>query len=204
MTEWVVHIVDDDEAIRDSFRFMLEANGFGVRVYESGEAFLSHADAIAPGWIVTDVRMGGINGLELLKTIKARGLAAMPVIVMTGHGDIPLAVEAMRAGAVDFLEKPFSEERLLEALRLARASAAENAVRADERAEAVRRCATLSGRERDVLEGLLAGRPNKTIAFDLGISARTVEIYRANLMTKMQAGSLSELIRIALLARATD
>lgn len=204
MTEWVVHIVDDDEAIRDSFRFMLEANGFGVRVYESGEAFLACETSMAPGWIVTDVRMGGISGLELLKTIKARGLSAMPVIVMTGHGDIPLAVEAMRAGAVDFLEKPFSEERLLEALRLARTSAEAETVRADARAEAARRCAMLSGRERDVLEGLLAGRPNKTIAFDLGISARTVEIYRANLMTKMQAGSLSELIRIALLARATD
>lgn len=202
MTEWVVHIVDDDEAIRDSFRFMLESNGFSVQAYESGEAFIACLTTVAPGWIVTDVRMGGMNGLELLKTIKARGMSAMPVIIMTGHGDIPLAVEAMRAGAVDFLEKPFSEERLLEALQLARASAATTSARSEAHREAARRHATLSGRERDVLEGLLAGRANKTIAFDLGISARTVEIYRANLMTKMHAGSLSELIRIALLARS--
>jgi len=202
MTDWAVHVVDDDEAIRDSFRFMLEANGLKVETYDSAEAFLDRAASVAPGWIVTDMRMGGLSGLDLLKAVKGRGLSGMPVIVMTGHGDVPLAVEAMRAGAVDFLEKPFSEERLLEALRLARAGVTEDAARAGERQEAARRYAILSGRERDVLDGLLAGHPNKTIAFDLGISARTVEIYRANLMTKMQAGSLSELIRLALLARA--
>lgn len=201
MSDWVVHIVDDDEAIRDSLRFMLESNGFRIETYKSAEVFLSHLTSLAPGWIVTDVRMGGMSGLDLLKTIKERRLSTMPAIVMTGHGDIPLAVEAMRSGAVDFLEKPFSEQRLLESLSTARASVSERASKSAESLEAARRYAVLSGRERDVLEGLLAGHPNKTIAFNLGISARTVEIYRANLMTKMKAGSLSELVRLALLVR---
>lgn len=201
MSDWVVHIVDDDEAIRDSLRFMLESNGFQIETYKSAEVFLSHLTSLAPGWIVTDVRMGGMSGVDLLKTIKERRLSMMPAIVMTGHGDIPLAVEAMRSGAVDFLEKPFSEQRLLESLSTARASVSERASKSAESLEAARRYAVLSGRERDVLEGLLAGHPNKTIAFNLGISARTVEIYRANLMTKMKAGSLSELVRLALLVR---
>lgn len=202
VADWVVHVIDDDEAIRDSLRFMLESSDHEVVLYESAEDFLDGVSDLAPGWIVTDVRMPGLSGLELLAELKARGLGALPVIVITGHGDVPMAVEAMRAGAVDFIEKPFEEERLLAALDTARAAMAGNDAAHAERLEIARRLQTLSGRERDVLEGLIAGRANKVIAHDLGISARTVEIYRANLMTKMKASSLSELVRMALAVRS--
>lgn len=200
--DWVVHVIDDDDAIRDSLTFMLQASGHRVRAYESAEKFLEQADTFEHGWIVTDVRMPGMSGLDLLRTLRMRGLAALPVIVMTGHGDIPLAVEAMKAGAVEFIEKPFEEDRLLAALDSSRELLARGDQRSAEKLEIARRIATLSGREKDVLEGLVAGHANKAIAFDLGISARTVEIYRANLMTKMKAGSLSELVRLVLVSRA--
>jgi two-component system response regulator FixJ len=200
--DWVVHIIDDDDAIRDSLTFMLEASGHRVRAYDSAESFLDQAGSFEHGWIVTDVRMPGMSGLDLLRTLAARDLPTLPVIVMTGHGDIPLAVEAMKAGAVEFIEKPFEEARLLAALEASRDSLALGDQRAAERLEVARRIATLSGREKDVLEGLVAGQANKTIAYDLGISARTVEIYRANLMTKMKAGSLSELVRLVLVSRS--
>jgi len=200
--DWTVHIVDDDAAIRDSLTFMLESSGHRVRAHPSAEHFLDQADALEHGWIVTDVRMPGKSGLELLRTLKARGMTALPVIVMTGHGDVPLAVEAMKAGAVDFLEKPFDESRLLAALQWSRESLALGDERAAEKLETARRIATLSGREMDVLEGLVAGHANKAIAFDLGISARTVEIYRANVMTKMKAASLSELVRMVIVSRS--
>jgi len=200
--DWIVHIIDDDDAIRDSLTFMLESSGHHVRAYPSAEQFLDQSDVLANGWIVTDVRMPGTSGLDLLRTLKARGLTALPVIVMTGHGDVPLAVEAMKAGAVDFIEKPFDESRLLAALKSSRDSLALGDERAAEKLETARRIATLSGREMDVLEGLVAGRANKAIAFDLGISARTVEIYRANVMTKMKAASLSELVRMVIVSRS--
>lgn len=199
--DWVVHVIDDDDAIRDSLTFLLEASGYRVRAYDSAERFLDQAGAFEHGWIVTDVRMPGMSGLDLLRTLRTRGPAALPVIVMTGHGDIPLAVEAMKAGAVEFIEKPFEEARLLAALEASRETLALGDQRAAEKLDVARRIATLSGREKDVLEGLVAGHANKAIAFDLGISARTVEIYRANLMTKMKAGSLSELVRLVLVSR---
>jgi two-component system, LuxR family, response regulator FixJ len=199
--DWTVHVIDDDDAIRDSLTFMLESGGHAVRAYPSAERFLEEVAGITQGWIVTDVRMPGMSGLDLLRTLRARGLTALPVIVMTGHGDIPLAVEAMKAGAAEFIEKPFEEERLLAALKASRESLELGDQHAAEKLEIARRIATLSGREKDVLEGLVAGRANKAIAFDLGISARTVEIYRANLMTKMKVRSLSELVRLVLLSR---
>ncbi|MDZ4778159.1 MAG: response regulator FixJ [Alphaproteobacteria bacterium] len=198
--DWIVHIVDDDDAIRDSLAFMLESSGHRVRAYPSADHFLEQTDAPEHGWIVTDVRMPGKSGLDLLRTLRARGLT-LPVILMTGHGDVPLAVEAMKAGAIDFLEKPFDAGRLLAALKTSRESLTLGDERAAEKVETARRIATLSGREMDVLEGLFAGHANKAIAFDLGISARTVEIYRANVMTKMKASSLSELVRMVVVSR---
>ena len=197
--EAAVHVIDDDEAVRDSLDFMLDAAGLRVRTWESAVRFLETADQAERGCIVTDVRMPDMTGLELVEKLKERGIAD-PVIVITGHGDVPLAVEAMKEGAVDFLEKPFEDEALLAAVRAAFCRKGSDDGRDAERRELARRIEALSGRERQVLEGLVAGNPNKIIAFDLGISPRTVEIYRANLMTKMQAASLSDLVRMALVS----
>ena len=194
-----VCIIDDDDAMRDSLVFLLDTAGIAARAYDSAAAFLGEAPADQPACIVTDVRMPGITGTELLRRLKESG-SRTPVIVMTGHGDIALAVEAMKLGAVDFIEKPFADEVLLGAVRSAIERRTSNAEVEAERAAVAARLATLSARERQVLDGLISGNPNKTIAFDLGISPRTVEVYRANLMTKMQAGSLSDLVRMALLA----
>jgi two-component system response regulator FixJ len=194
-----VCIIDDDDAMRDSLVFLLDTAGIAARAYDSAAAFLGEAPADQPACIVTDVRMPGITGTELLRRLKESG-SRTPVIVMTGHGDVALAVEAMKLGAVDFIEKPFADEVLLGAVRSAIERRTSNAEVEAERAAVAARLATLSARERQVLDGLISGNPNKTIAFDLGISPRTVEVYRANLMTKMQAGSLSDLVRMALLA----
>ena len=197
--EWVVHVVDDDLAVRQSLSFLLASDGLPVRLYESATAFLDSVKEAAGGCIVTDVRMPGIDGVEFLRHLKARGFA-LPVIVMTGHADVPLAGEAMKDGAVDFLEKPFDDDLLLGAVRAA-LDRQERSARQDAQAVEVQaRVQSLSERERQVLDGLVAGKANKVIAYDLGISPRTVEIYRANVMSKMQAGSLSELVRMALLA----
>jgi two-component system response regulator FixJ len=194
-----VHVVDDDEAARESFAFLLESAGMPTRTYASAELFLAALPNVKSGCVVTDVRMPGMSGLDLLgHLIQAR--SALPVIIITGHGDVPLAVEAMKLGAVDFIEKPFNDELILASIRAALARAQDGEHRDRERADAAERIAKLSGRENDVLEGLVAGKPNKVIAFDLGISPRTVEVYRANVMTKMQASSLSELVRLTLLA----
>jgi two-component system response regulator FixJ len=195
----VVHVIDDDEAVRQSLAFLLRANAIEVQTYESGTVFLEVAPHLKSGCIITDVRMPEISGIELLRRLKELKIF-LPVIVITGHGDVPLAVEAMKFGAADFLEKPFDDEILLAAVRAALNRQDSDGKRQAERAAIDDRLAALSNRERDVLEGLVAGRANKQIAFDLGISPRTVEIYRANLMTKMQAGSLSELVRMALIA----
>ena len=195
-TEGRVYIVDDDEAVRSSLAFMLSTSGHDVRTYAAAEDFLAIADTLEAGCVVTDIRMPGLSGMDLLRRLKSMGLDALRVIVMTGHADVPLAVEAMKAGAVDFLEKPFDEQRLLGALE----ACARMSVAGADRADALHRLAALSGREREVLDGLVAGRANKVIAHDLGISPRTVEVYRANVMTKMRAGSLSELVRLAMLA----
>jgi two-component system response regulator FixJ len=194
-----VHVIDDDEASRQSLAFLLQTADIAVQTYVSATAFLEQIAGAAGGCIITDVRMPGLSGIDLLRRLKELKIEA-PVIVITGHGDVPLAVEAMKSGAADFLEKPFDDEALLASVRAALRQRDADEKRNAERAEIERRLAGLSQRERDVLSGLIAGRANKQIAYDLGISPRTVEIYRANLMNKMQAGSLSELVRMALVA----
>ncbi len=197
---FVVHIVDDDEAVRQSLAFLLSAAGIPVRLYESATTFLAALPGVQGGCLITDVRMPGMTGLHLLRELSSKSVP-LPAIVITGHGDIRLAVEAMKAGAVDFIEKPFEEEAILRAVRLAeRRGEMEGRQSEDDSAHSAR-LASLSERERQVFEGLVAGHSNKIIAYNLGISPRTVEVYRANLMTKMQAKGLSELIRMALLAR---
>jgi two-component system response regulator FixJ len=193
----VVHIVDDDMAVRDGLAFLLGVAGLDTRIYESGAALLEQATALAPGCIITDVRMPGMTGLELIARLAARG-APHPIIVLTGHADVPLAVEAMKAGVVDFLEKPVEDEALLEAVRRALARGGAAAGEQAERAELAARRAELTARERDVFNAIVAGDSNKAAALRLGISPRTVEIYRANVMAKMHAKSLSDLVRMAL------
>lgn len=194
----IVHVIDDDAEVRQSLAFLLSAVGLGVRVHESADAFLKALPEIQEGCIVTDVRMPGIDGIELQRRLAASGVK-LPVIVMTGHGDIALAVQAMKAGAIDFLEKPFDDETLIAAIEAALARRAGDRERNARVLEVRDRLKLLSARERQVMDGLVAGKPNKIIAHELGISARTVEIYRANVMTKMQADSLAELVRMALL-----
>jgi len=194
----IVHVIDDDEALRESLAFLLRTADIEAKSYASAAAFLDALPLKGLTCIITDVRMPGLSGIDLLRRVKELGIE-VPVIVITGHGDVPLAVEAMRFGAVDFLEKPFDDEILLQSVRAALRQQAGAAKRQSERAEIEGRLAALSPRERDVLGGLVAGRANKQIAFELGISPRTVEIYRANLMDKMQAGSLSALVRMALI-----
>jgi two-component system response regulator FixJ len=195
----VVHVIDDDEAMRESLAFLLGAVGMEVRTYESALGFLDVAPNAEAGCVITDVRMPGLSGVDLLRRLRELKLG-IPVIVITGHGDVPLAVEAMKIGALDFLEKPFDDEVLLASVRSALNQLNQDQKRQAERNEIERRLAALSNRERDVLEGLVSGHANKQIAYDLGISPRTIEIYRANLMTKMQAASLSDLVRMALTA----
>jgi two-component system response regulator FixJ len=199
----VVHIVDDDEAVRKSLAFLLSSAGVAVRVYESATAFLASFPDIQQGCLITDVRMPDISGIELLRRLSAMPVS-MPAIVITGHGDIALAVEAMKAGAVDFIEKPFNDEAILRAVQAACDKLDRAVGSAEYKREIDARAATLSTRERQVLDGLVAGQPNKIIAHELGISPRTVEVYRANLMTKMQANSLSDLVRMALVLQAPD
>jgi two-component system response regulator FixJ len=194
----IVHIVDDDEAVRQSLAFLLGSAGLAVRLYDSATAFLAGLASVKGGCLITDMRMPDMTGLELLHALKAKG-CGLPAIVITGHGDVPLAVEAMKAGAVDFIEKPFDEEAILHAVQAALECGREG--EGGDAPAIAARLASLSERERQVLEGLIAGHPNKTIAYDLGISPRTVEVYRANLMTKMEARSLSELIRMAIVAK---
>ena len=197
MTDGVVHVIDDDEAVRESLTFLLKTTGLSVRTYESATAFLHDDPKAKSGCVVTDVRMPDISGLDLLHRLKELHVS-LPVIVITGHGDVPLAVEAMKAGAADFIEKPFDDEAILSAIRNALAASQSDGRKSAERAEIEERLNSLSQRERQVLEGLVAGQPNKIIAHNLSISPRTVEIYRANVMTKMNAASLSELVRMAL------
>jgi two-component system response regulator FixJ len=199
----VVHVIDDDEAVRQSTAFLLRTANIQVRTYETATDFLEALSQVKPGCIVTDVRMPGLSGIKLLQRLRAMKFL-MPVIVITGHGDVPLAVEAMKAGAMDFIEKPFSDDVLLGAVRAALSVHATDSERQALNAEVNSRIASLSNREREVLEGLVAGHPNKIIAYDLGISPRTVEIYRANVMEKMQAGSLSDLVRMALVGGLLD
>jgi two-component system response regulator FixJ len=197
--EPIIYVIDDDDAVRQSLEFLLKTAGLTARGFESAKAFLEILPQIRSGCIITDVRMPDVTGIDLLRRIKELKLD-LPVIVITGHGDIALAVEAMKIGAVDFLEKPFDDDLLLAAVRAALNREADAAKRKAEHGDIHDRLAALSNRERQVLEGLVAGKANKTIAFDLSISPRTVEIYRANVMTKMAANSLSDLVRMAMVA----
>ena len=199
----IVHVIDDDEAVREVLSFQLGSAGIDVRTYDSAAGFLKAALPVQTGCIITDVRMPDLSGIDLLRRLRELKVTA-PVIVITAHGDIPLAVEAMRMGAVDFLEKPFEDEVLLASVRSALDREDRDRKRQAERNEIQRRLSELSNRERDVLRGLVAGRANKQIAYDLGISARTIENYRANLMIKMHAASLSDLVRMALIAGMLD
>ena len=199
MASDVVHVVDDDVDVRKSLGFLLATADFAVRLYESATAFLATEPKEVEGCIVTDVRMPGIDGIEFLRQLKSRGLS-VPVIVMTGHADVALAVQAMKEGAADFIEKPFDDQILLDSLRSALNHRSHPIAAHPQSTEIRKNLATLSERERQVLDGLVSGLPNKTIAYDLGISPRTVEIHRANVMSKMGAGSLSHLVRMALIA----
>jgi two-component system response regulator FixJ len=194
-----VYVIDDDPAMRDSLNFLLGSAGFEVALFDSAIAFLEVLPTLAFGCVISDVRMPSVDGLDLLRRLKT-DFKKLPVVIMTGHGDVSLAVEAMKLGAVDFLEKPFEDDRLVgmisASLRQDEDSAKIEAVTID----LVARIASLSPRERQVLDGLIAGRPNKLIARDFDISPRTIEVYRANVMTKMQAGSVSELVRLAIRA----
>ena len=194
----LVHLVDDDEAIRRSASLMLRTSGFQVKTYVSGVEFLEHAGRAA-GCVLLDVRMPGMDGLEVQQALRDRGIF-LPVIVMTGHGDIGVAVEAMKAGAVDFIEKPFEKGVLVKALEAGFDRIDKAGKRSARSEEAKARLRVLTARELDVLAGLVRGHPNKTIAYDLGISPRTVEIHRANLMTKLEVASLSDALRLAFAA----
>jgi two-component system response regulator FixJ len=195
----LVHVVDDEESIRRSLDFLLRSAGYRTERWEDGEAFLKGADKAEPACVLLDVRMPGMDGLQVQAEMGSRGYN-LPVIVLTGHGDIATAVRAMRGGAVDFLEKPFNRERLLEALEagFARIEDREDARKREDWART--EVARLTEREKEVLEGLACGYPNKTIAYDLGISTRTVEVYRANVMSKFEVGNFADALRIAFAA----
>lgn len=195
-----IFIVDDDEAVRDSLQILLETEGFRTEVFASALAFLDARAAERPGCLLADVRMPDMSGLELQEKLVERRLD-LPVIIITGHGDVPMAVRAMKAGAVDFIEKPFSDTTMLDAVRRALATVGRAESDRALAADAVARLETLTPRERQVLEHLVMGQPNKIIAFELDISPRTVEIHRARVMEKMQAQSLSHLVRLALAAK---
>lgn len=195
----LVHVVDDDASVRESLAMLLEAAGFSVRTYDSAPAFLRAASDQAAGCVLTDVQMPELNGLELQRRMSELGIR-LPVIVMTGHGDVPIAVEALKAGATDFLEKPFEESHLLEAVNSAIARSQREHEESAAVADIAARIATLTPREREVLDRLVAGQPNKTIAYDLGSSPRTVEVHRARVMEKMGARSLPELVRMTIAA----
>ncbi len=198
--EPVVHVIDDDDAARDGLEFLIDCAGIKVRSYESAVQFLDAVPTMERGCIVTDVRMPEMSGVELIGRLKTLGVTD-PVIVITGHADVPMAIQAMKQGVSDFIEKPFGDDAILGAIRtaLARENGRREASAEADRVKA--RIETLSQREREVLDGLVEGHANKVIAFDLDISARTVEVYRANVMTKMQARSLSELVRMVTIAR---
>lgn len=198
-TSAVIHLIDDDDGVRKSLAFALTTAGHTVRTYESGAAFLRALAGLQHGCIVSDICMPGIDGLALQRELTARGIK-LPVIIMTGHAEVRLAVDAMKAGAADFIEKPFDDDILLAAIGVALDRYGATGEREAEVKAIRKRLETLSGREGEVLDGLVAGSANKTIAYDLNLSARTVEVYRANVMAKMGARSLSELVRMALLA----
>ncbi len=198
MSKGLVYIVDDDDAVRDSLELLLASAGFDTKTFESAQAFLAFARPAGAACLLSDIRMPGMSGLELLEAVR-EGENGCPVVLITGHGDVPLAVDAMKRGAHDFIEKPFDDERLISAISAALAQGPRAAADPVD-AEAAERVASLSRRERQVMEGLIDGHANKQIARDHGISPRTVEVYRANVMTKMGAASLAELVQMAMRA----
>lgn len=197
--EGTVYVIDDDAAMRDSLDFLLDSAGFTVTLFDEAAVFLKQLPGLSFGCVVSDIRMPGIDGIDLLRTLKSMR-SDLPIIIMTGHGDIPLAVEAIKLGALDFLEKPFEDERLIGAIRTAFKAGEDSARSKGIASDLAARIASLSQRERQVMDGLVAGLSNKLIARDYAISPRTIEVYRANVMTKMQARSLSELVRLAVRA----
>jgi len=199
MTDYNVYLVDDDDAVRRSVGFMLKTSGHTVEPFVDGEAFLKESRKLGPGCVLLDIQMPNVTGLEVQEQLNQRGVA-LPVIVMTGHGDIGVAVKAMKAGAVDFIEKPFAMETMLEAIEEAFERIQRSDRKTKRRVEAEILINGLTQREHEVLEGLAKGYPNKTIGYDLGISSRTVEIHRANLMRKLDVYNLSDLLRIAFAA----
>jgi two-component system response regulator FixJ len=196
----VVHLVDDDPAVRRSVGFMLKTSGYQVQSYETGVDLLKAAGDLAAGCVLLDVRMPGMDGLEVQEMLQQKGVT-LPVVIMTGHGDVALAVKAMKAGAVDFVEKPFEKATLLSSLEEGFRRLSRKEVSGERRRDAEVRLQVLTPRERDVLDGLAQGLPNKTIAYGLGISPRTVEIHRANLMSKLGVRSLSDALRIVFAAQ---
>ena len=199
-SDGMVYVIDDDEAARHSLEFLLDCAGIRVRSFPSADAFLAAAPPMLGACVVTDVRMPGRSGIELVAEMKRRG-TSVPVIVITGHADVPLAIQAMHAGVTDFIEKPFDDEAILNAIQKSLATQESESTARAERQAVIDQIASLSGREREVMEGLVRGDANKAIAFDLGISARTVEVYRANVMLKMRAKTLSDLVRMVTVTR---
>ena len=197
--DYIVHIVDDEEAVRKSLAFLLTMSGFAVKMHESATDFLAAASSIRNGVLVTDLRMPDMTGVELLRNLVSAD-ASLPAVVITGHADVPMAVEAMKAGATDFIEKPFEDVVLIEAIQRAAEQLVDKPLEFDDVVSIQARLGRLSDRERQVLSGVVAGLPNKSIAYDLNISPRTVEVHRANVMAKMQATSLPQLVRMALAA----
>lgn len=201
--ERLVYVVDDDDSVRRSAAFMLRHAGFKVEPVVSGVDFLKLAKGADRGCVLLDVRMPDMDGLQVQQQMIKDGID-MPVVILTGHGDIEIAVQAMRAGAVNFLEKPYEKEALIAAMEEAFVRLEDSNLKEMAASEAKVRLACLTGREQDVLDGLLAGLPNKTIAYDLGISPRTVEIYRANMMEKLRVRSLAEALRIGFAAEGVE
>lgn len=196
-TSNTVFIVDDDDAVRDSLRWLLEANGYRVRDFASAEAFLEAYDPEVIGVLIVDVRMPGMTGLELQEVLLARK-APLPTVFITGHGDVPMAVSTIKRGAVDFLEKPFNEADLRVIVANMFVKAQEQAELAAQRREREAMLGRLTSREQQVLERIVAGRLNKQIADDLGISIKTVEAHRANIMEKLQVATVADLMKVAL------
>ncbi len=196
----IVYIIDDDDGARGSLEFLLDCAGLRVLGFLSADTFLAASPPLDGACIVTDVRMPGTNGIELLAILRAQG-GEVPIILMTGHADVPLAIQAMKGGASDFIEKPFDDALMMSAIRKAISEQSDTADASMQKRELAERIASLSVREREVMEALVEGKANKAIAFDLGISARTVEVYRANAMMKMRAKTLSDLVRMATIAQ---
>lgn len=194
-----VYIIDDDPEIQRSMAFMLKTEDIGSTPFDSAEEFLQQLPQLSPGILLLDLRMPGISGLALQAQLHQAG-CQMPVIMMTGHGEVSSAVRAMKEGAIDFLEKPFSKSDLMAALEAAGRVDEQPAITSQEQQEAQQQIAHLTNRERDVLMGLVQGHLNKQVAYDLDISPRTVEVHRANIMRKLEVHSLSELLHIAFLA----